>query len=360
MTKLSGGPNDGAAGSRRTVLPRELVSNDRWPRALLPVGLELAAILPPGIAHEGPDVSVARFGPLSLLDQHPGGGVLTYLSSRSYARKLGRATGHLVVTAPGLADAVPPGNGVLITRREPKETFCALLERAIELDMFEYLSSHVSATARVAPSAHIDGNVFVDDGAEIGPGSVVLENTYVGKGARLKPGCVVGGDGFETVDRDGNPQVIRHAGGVWLGEGVQVGSGTSVDKAMYGDFTVIGDFTQIDNQAQVGHAARVGRRCILTAGTVLSGWCTLGEGVWLGPLTAVNQFIRIGDWAYVGTGSAVRRDVPSHALVYGPTARQAGWYCVCRTQLVPEEGEVRCENCGRSYTADDGRLREVR
>lgn len=342
------------------VLPRELLTPGPWPRALRPVGLELPPIMPAGVVHEGPDVAVVRFGPLSLLDQHPDGGLLTYLSSHSYAEQLGDATGNLVVTTPELVDAVPPGNGALITTQEPKETFCAMLERAIELEMFEYLSSHVSATARIAPSAHIDAKVFVDDGAEIGPGVVVLENTYVGKRARLKPNCVIGGDGFETVDRGGNPQVIRHAGGVWLGEGVQVGSGSCVDKAMYGEFTVVGDFTQIDNQAQVAHAARLGRRCILTAGTVVSGWCTLGEGVWLGPLTAVNQFIRIGDWAYVGTGSTVRRDVPSHALVYGPTARQAGWYCVCRTQLPPEQGQVQCPNCGRSYTADGKRLRELR
>lgn len=47
----------------------------------------------------------------------------------------------------------------------------------------------------------------------------------------------------------------------------------------------------------------------------------------------------IGEYAMVGSGSVVTKDVPAHALVVGNPARQIGWVCKCGKRM---EGEVCC------------------
>jgi UDP-2-acetamido-3-amino-2,3-dideoxy-glucuronate N-acetyltransferase len=61
----------------------------------------------------------------------------------------------------------------------------------------------------------------------------------------------------------------------------------------------------------------------------------------------------IGEYAFVGAGSVVTKDVPPYALVYGNPARQAGWMCQCGEKLdmsVDDCGEKTiCNSCGADY-----------
>lgn len=303
--------------------------------------------------------SIQRFGPLSMISRYPAGGLVTFLGSERYASALDGARGHVVITTWELAHAVPEANAVVVTSRPPKDAFCALLEAAIDSQRFERLSSFRSPTARVHPTAHVADNVYLDDEAEVGAGAVVLPNTYVGPRARIAPNAVIGHDGFEVASGGDATRVVRHAGGVWIGEGVHVGAGACIDKGLYGDFTELGAFTQTDNLVHIAHAVRCGRRCVLAAGVVLAGWVELGDDVWLAPGTVVNQMLKIGAGAYVGTGSVVRRDVPAHALVVGHTARQIGWYCLCRSRLEPGTEEILCPNCGRRYVSEGSTIRPL-
>jgi len=43
--------------------------------------------------------------------------------------------------------------------------------------------------------------------------------------------------------------------------------------------------------------------------------------------------ITIGQWALIGAGSVVTRDVPDHALVFGQPGRIRGWVCTCARRL---------------------------
>jgi UDP-3-O-[3-hydroxymyristoyl] glucosamine N-acyltransferase len=131
-----------------------------------------------------------------------------------------------------------------------------------------------------------------------------------------------------------------------------------VDQGLYGDFTVLGDYTQTDDQVYVAHNVVCGRRCTLTANVAVLGWTELGDDVWLGPSTSVNQLLHVGSAAYVGTGSVVRHDVAPNALVYGETARQKGWACDCHARLEPVgDDRFACPSCERQYRLDGEDLR---
>jgi UDP-2-acetamido-3-amino-2,3-dideoxy-glucuronate N-acetyltransferase len=56
----------------------------------------------------------------------------------------------------------------------------------------------------------------------------------------------------------------------------------------------------------------------------------------------------IGEFAFIGAGSVVTRDVPAYALMYGNPARRHGWACECGLRLSFMEDHARCD-CGRAY-----------
>ncbi|MEM2682203.1 MAG: hypothetical protein QXL11_06010, partial [Zestosphaera sp.] len=63
----------------------------------------------------------------------------------------------------------------------------------------------------------------------------------------------------------------------------------------------------------------------------------------------------IGEYAMVGAGAVVTKDVPPHGLVLGNPARLVGFVCFCGKPLkekdkVKEESKVvvyKCERCGK-------------
>ena len=66
---------------------------------------------------------------------------------------------------------------------------------------------------------------------------------------------------------------------------------------------------------------------------------------------------KIGEYAFIGAGSLVNRDVSDYAFVVGYPARQIGWVCKCGTPLkFDETGNSLCEYCGNKYESRDGNI----
>jgi acetyltransferase-like isoleucine patch superfamily enzyme len=78
------------------------------------------------------------------------------------------------------------------------------------------------------------------------------------------------------------------------------------------------------------------------------------RGAALGANSTIRCGITIGQWAMVGSGSVVTRDVPDYGLVFGNPARLHGFVCPCGEQLVADpqdsqSAQVRfvCPKCGQ-------------
>lgn len=74
------------------------------------------------------------------------------------------------------------------------------------------------------------------------------------------------------------------------------------------------------------------------------------KGAALGANLDIRCGISVGEWAMVGAGSVVTKDVPAHGLVYGNPAKLHGFVCPCGTELVEEgrkEGALmaKCPKC---------------
>ncbi len=335
-----------------TTPARELLSTNGRPRRLGCRSLSLGEVAKQhGMKLDGRDGEIGRFTTLSDLAAS-GGIAVTYLTSARYSDLLRSGDDIAVVTRADLRGCLQKDNIALIVDGDPHDEFYNAFVSAVKDRKYEQLESFRSPQARIHPMASIAENVHIEAGAVIGASAVILPNTYVGADVVIKPNATVGGDGFENAVIRGRRLVVPHAGGAWLSEGAHVGSSTCIDRALFGDFSFVGSCSNMDNLVHVAHSVRMGRDCSLTACSEISGATVLGDGVWLGPNSAVNQLLTIGDHCYVGTGSVVTKNLPPHSFALGSPARVMAHVCVCRAKLQFENGAATCATCGKQYGQD--------
>ena len=74
----------------------------------------------------------------------------------------------------------------------------------------------------------------------------------------------------------------------------------------------------------VAHDCQVGNDCVLANAATLGGHVEIGDHVILGGLSAVHQFTRVGQHAFVAGGSMVVMDVPPFCTAQGDRAELVG------------------------------------
>jgi UDP-2-acetamido-3-amino-2,3-dideoxy-glucuronate N-acetyltransferase len=74
------------------------------------------------------------------------------------------------------------------------------------------------------------------------------------------------------------------------------------------------------------------------------------KGATIGANATIVCGNNIGQYAFIGAGGVVTKDVPDYALVYGNPARVHGWVCKCGVELNAEGNVLSCPECGSEYT----------
>ena len=104
--------------------------------------------------------------------------------------------------------------------------------------------------------------------------------------------------------------------GVALGEGVVVFSNVVVNSDSQIHANCI-----LNTSCTVDHDCIVGAHVHLAPGVNIAGDVRLGEGVFVGIGAKIIPRISVGDWAVIGAGAAVTRDVTGCTKVVGVPAR---------------------------------------
>lgn len=174
-------------------------------------------------------------------------------------------------------------------------------------------------------------SAIVDDGAQIGDDSRVWHFVHVCPGARIGTGVSLGQNVFV-----GNKVVI--ADNCKIQNNVSVYDNVTLEEGVFCGPSMV--FTNVYNPRSLIERKSEYRDTLVKKGATLGANCTIVCGV------------TIGEFAFIGAGAVINKDVPSYALMVGVPARQIGWMSEYGEQLVlPLKGEgiATCEHSGARY-----------
>ena len=86
------------------------------------------------------------------------------------------------------------------------------------------------------------------------------------------------------------------------------------------------------------------------------------KGASLGANCTIICGITVGEYAFIGAGAVVNKDVKAYALMVGMPAKQIGWMSQYGEQLdLPLEGnaETLCKYSGKKYRMENSQIREI-
>jgi UDP-2-acetamido-3-amino-2,3-dideoxy-glucuronate N-acetyltransferase len=179
-------------------------------------------------------------------------------------------------------------------------------------------------------------SAIIDEGAEIGDESRIWHFVHVCGGARIG-------------------RQVSLGQGVFVGNKVVIGDRCKIQNyvSVYDAVTLEDDvfcgpsmvFTNVYNPRAAVVRKDEYRRTLIKRGATLGANCTIVCGV------------TVGEYAFVGAGAVVNRDVPAFALMLGVPARQKGWMSRFGERLdLPLTGnaETTCQNTADRYVLRDG------
>jgi UDP-N-acetylglucosamine acyltransferase len=177
----------------------------------------------------------------------------------------------------------------------------------------------LGANVSIGPYCVVGADVVIGDGCVLGSHVVVEGPTEIGEGTVISPMASIGGP----------PQDLKYAGGPTrlvvgarnrIREYVTLNRGTEDGGAV----TRIGDENLFMAYSHVGHDCRIGSRTIFANAATLAGHVEVGDDATIGAFSAVHQFCRVANHAFIGGFAVVTRDALPWVTTVGNRAKAYG------------------------------------
>jgi acetyltransferase-like isoleucine patch superfamily enzyme len=177
------------------------------------------------------------------------------------------------------------------------------------MDYFKHAQALVHEKAQIGRGTRVWAFANIQEGATVGRECNICDGSFVERGAVV-----------------GNHVTIKHH--------VQVFDGVTIE-----DDVFVGSNTAFVNDRY----PRSHRKDAWTLEKTL-----VKKGATLGSNSVILCGVTIGEYAIVGAGSVVTKNVPAHAIVCGNPAVGQGYACACGRKL---DKRFACA-CGKKYTKD--------
>ncbi|MEJ5302463.1 MAG: N-acetyltransferase [Bacteroidales bacterium] len=179
----------------------------------------------------------------------------------------------------------------------------------------------------------------IDEGCQIGAGTKIWHFSHIMSGCIIGENCNIGQNVVVS------PEVV-------LGRNVKVQNNVSIytgviceDDVFLGPSMV---FTNVVNPRSAVNRRGQYARTVVKKGATIGANATIVCGH------------DIGEYAFVGAGAVVTKEVLPYALVVGNPARQIGWMSEYGHRLkFDENGIAICPESGEKYLLENGRVRKM-
>lgn len=179
----------------------------------------------------------------------------------------------------------------------------------------------------------------IDEGAEIGNGVKIWHFSHIMPNSKIGDGCNIGQNVVVSSD-------------VILGKNVKVQNNVSIytgvtceDDVFLGPSMV---FTNVINP----------RSAVLRRDQYLK--TNVGRGASIGANATIVCGHDIGEFAFIGAGAVVTKDIPAYALVVGNPSKQIGWMSEFGHRLnFDKNGKAVCSESGEEYILENSRVKKI-
>lgn len=187
---------------------------------------------------------------------------------------------------------------------------------------------------RIHPTAEVSDKARIGDGTGVWHHAQVRENVSIGEN------CIIGK-------------------GVYVDAGVSIGNNVKIQNyvSVYHGLTIedgvfVGPHVCFTNDMRPRAVNPDGS--LKAADDWVLSETLIKRGAALGANSTIRCGITVGEWAMVGSGSVVTKDVPAHGLVYGNPAQLRGFVCACgeiaeKESLNGQAVTLKCPKCSRTF-----------
>jgi UDP-2-acetamido-3-amino-2,3-dideoxy-glucuronate N-acetyltransferase len=187
----------------------------------------------------------------------------------------------------------------------------------------------------------IHPTAIVDEGAQIGEGSRVWHWVHVCSGAKIGKEVSLGQNVFV-----GNKVIIGDR--CKIQNNVSVYDNVTLEEGVFCGPSMV--FTNVYNPRSLIERKSEYRNTFVKKGATLGANCTIICGC------------TIGEYAFIGAGAVINKDVKPYALMVGVPAKQIGWMSEFGEQIplpLEGDGEYTCPHSNQKYKLSKNQLQRV-
>ena len=173
-------------------------------------------------------------------------------------------------------------------------------------------------------------SAYVDEPSEIGSGTKIWHFSHVMAGAKIGERCSIG-------------QNVVISPRVRIGNNVKIQNNVSVYEGVVLEDDVFCGPSMVFTNVTTPRSGTPRNTSADYAETLVKRGASIGANA---TIVCGNT---LGEFAFIGAGSVVTKDVPPYAMVYGNPARVRGYSCECGVKLDFANDRAACSQCERVY-----------